>query len=564
LQPYQIQGHADYIVHFHNGTNFWDRFDIEQLSADDLAMVLLSPKSGSKLKEPILFKKAKFFARNIAPDKPVPVQLSLLFPYQEPLKNLKPFPLSLDGVVTFDRKFTKVVFHADKASYGDNDFGKLDFVVSRGQNPWGLIGNFDLKANDLSQFRQILNWRIVPTSRNVAYINFSGKGRIAADFRYPDIVADGSKRLWYEGTAKLSNVYFDPGSVIAPINQFNGDVAFTAEKISMPVYWMHLLEMPVQSDMIFTYLPGSNPQFQFHTNANELDLAQVFMKRNKPSDPDIHPGDTLPGMRTVYMGDFQGQRVKYNKILLDEMKGQWKDKDRALGFSNITLKYHKGFYQDAGSWIDFRRADYIDFHFTGHFEDFPTRRMFEELFGYDFFVDGRATGQGNLSGRYIDNRLDYSSLNGYFKVQVVNGSLLGYNLGIRILQFLGFKIDSKKYGLDFEKGKAEVIIKNGVVYFDDLNIKSWNLEAHCAGKVDLVKHSVRLWVAAYPLEVLSTVTHPIPLIGGLINSTQKGLFGSYAKAEGPWDSVSISAYLPLAEKVPTAPPPPEFPLKPWQ
>jgi len=563
LRPFQLEGQADYRVRFKSGKTFWERFYIERLKVDNLAAVLFNPGPDSPLKEPVMFKKARLFARDIVPGQPVPVELEMPFPYQEPIRKLTPFPFEAQGMLTFDEKFKKSSFLADKAGFGDNVFNKLTLAIDRSAKPVRFQGSVNLRMNDLSQFKQVLLWRVIKTSRNINYMNFSGKGRLMLDFRYPEIDAEGTKKLWYQGTARLWNTYFDPGAAIAPIDQFNGEIAVSSSKISTPVYWFHISNMPVQSDLAFTITAQQNPRFEFHTTANELDLAQLFIKRLKPPDPSILPGSTLPPMRTIYVGDFNGQRARYRKIVCEEVKTRWKFKDRVLGFYNLTLNYHQGWFQDAGSWVDFRRANRIEFHVSGHFENFQLRRMMDELFGYDFFVDGRVTGQGHLTAAYVDGKLDYSSLNGYFKVQVTNGSLLGYNLGIRILQFLGFKLDEKKFGLDFEKGKAEVVIKNGVVYFDDLSIKSWNLEAHCAGKVDLVKQKMRIWVAVYPLEVLSTVTKPIPLIGALINQTQEALFGSYAKAEGPWSDIKISAYLPLTEKVATAPKSPEFQARPW-
>ena len=561
--PYQLSGQAEFRMQFRNGDNFWERFHLERLRLDNVGVSIFRPGPDSKFKEVMVFQKVKFSARDVAPNKPVPVQLSMPFPWQQPLGKLKPVPLELEGDLNFDPKFNVISFRANKANFGDNAFSQFDLDATRNQDSFGFKAGLNVRANDLSQFQELLRWRSLPLTPNMAYMNFSGNGRIIAELRYPGAAGDAKKKFYLSGSARLDDVYFDPGSAIAPVEKFTGEISMAPGEISLPTYWFQIGQMPIQSDMVFSYGPGQNPTFQFQSVANDLDLAELFIKRVKPPNPDLLPGSTLRLMRTIYQGDFAGQRVTYKKIEMDGVKTHWEFRDRSLGFRNLTLNYRDGWYQDAGSWVDFRRANRTTWHYQGHFENFPLRRMMAELFGYDFFVDGRATGQGYLSGTYVDNKLDYSSLNGYFKAQVNNGSLIGYNIGIRILQFLGFKIESKKYGLDFEKGKAEVVIKDGVVYFDDLSIKSWNLESHSAGKVDLANQTVNLWVAVYPLEVLSTVTRPIPVIGALINQTQEALFGSYAKASGAWSDVKVSGYLPLVERVPTAPGAPEFPPRPW-
>jgi len=515
----------------------------------------LSPQGKETLKQPELP------LQDVSPYQQIPVRLSMPFPYQEPLGRLQPVLLSLQGQLHFDPKWTNITFHAEKASFGNNIFNQLDLKLIRGEKPPGFSGRANLQMNDLSQFNQILNWRLLPAKRVVQLMKFSGKGNLGIEFRYPVPEADAPGRLWYQGEARIANGWFDPGIVIAPVTGLAGKIRLSSDKISIPVYSAQLGQMPIRSDMVFSYKNG--PVFDFHSTAAEIDLARFFPKRNRPGNWAVPAGSTLSPMKTVYNGDFQAQRLEYKKILCERAKGRWRHKNRVLGFNHLTLDYHQGWYQDNQTWVDFRKADTITFHFCGHFENFPLKRMMDEIFGYDFFVDGRATGEGYLSGTFVNKKLDQKSLNGYFKVNVTDGRLLGYNLGIAILQFLGFKLDAKKSGLDFEKGKAEIFIKKGVVYFDDLSIKSWNLEAHTAGKVDLAHQKVKLWVAVYPLEALSTLTRPIPLIGALINQTQEALFGSYAKAQGPWSDIKVSAYLPLTERISPAPKAPEFPARPW-
>lgn len=331
----------------------------------------------------------------------------------------------------------------------------------------------------------------------------------------------------------------------------------------MPAYWLSISGMPISSDFIYNRdTKDRRPRFKLKSNVNELDLAQLFFSRTRKFGTTAQPGDPLGPVMSIWRGEISGTRVKYKKFVADSVKGKWKYKDRLVSFPNLTLKHRDGFFQDGGTWLDFRQARISEFHFRGHLEDFEFKKLMDEVFGLDFFVDGAATGEGYLSGRFIDGALDKKSLNGYFKVVVRDGSLIGYNLGLRLLQFMGFKVDQSKGGLAFDRAKTKLVFKDGVIYFDDIELRSPLLEAHCAGQVDLVNSSLQLWVSAYPLEVLSTLTKPLPLIGALINQTQESLFGYYAKAEGPWGNYKISVYRPLFEKVPEAPKEEPFPQRP--
>ena len=351
--------------------------------------------------------------------------------------------------------------------------------------------------------------------------------------------------------------------VILPIDKFNGELRIAPGQISLPTTWLSISGMPIQSDFVYNRDTKDNrPRFKLVSNVNELDLAQLFHSRNRknPNQPEI--GTPLPPVASIWRGEIVGNRVKYKKFVADQVKGKWKYKDRMVVFPNLTCKYQDGWFQDGGSWIDFRAARTSEFHFRGHMENFQFKDLMDELFENDFFVDGKATGEGYLSGKFIDGQLQKNTLNGHFKLIVRDGDLIGYNLVIRLLQYMGFKIPKEQNRLPFAKAKTDLVIKEGVIYFDDIELHSPTLEAHCAGKVNLVEESFNLWVAVYPLEAVATLTKPIPLVGALLNQTQQSLFGSYSKAYGPWKQYKIEAYLPLLEKVPKAPQAPEFPQKP--
>lgn len=559
---FSFWGEAEYQYHIQPGENNWEKyFNIDKAVIRNFKIVLYDPKERhGKIQEPLMLGNGRIEISSIQGSHPGYIKLNFPFPYQEPMGKLKPFNAVMEGRIKLARNFSNIDFISENGSLGSNQIERLDLFFARSPGKFSLTGGINLKANDLSEFRQILLWKPIRFSPIVKFINFSGTGRIKLDFRYP---GPGEDRFWYQGSAKLRDVVFEPGMVIFPVEKINGELSISPEEISLPFQWLSISGMPFQSDFVYKRdTKDHRARFNVHSNFNELDLTKLFLSRGRKYGPQLQVGETLSPVMSIWRGEFSGNRVRYGKFVADSVKGKWKYKDRMVSFPNLTLTYKDGWFQDGGSWIDFRLARTQEFHFRGHFENFKFKAIMDELFGYDFFVDGRVTGQGYLSGKFIDGKIQKKSLNGYFKLTVRDGELIGYNLGIRILKFLGFKIDEKKYGLRFSKAKTELIFKDGVVYFDDIELRSDVLEAHCAGKVDLVQESVNLWFAVYPLEVLATLTKPVPLIGALINQTQESLFGSYAKAYGPWKNIKIEPYLPLSEKVPKAPGAPAFVPRP--
>ena len=555
----RIWGKAKYQIHFQSADSIWAKFfNLDQVNVDNFGIVLVDPATTpTRLKAPLILDGLKIKVSNVYGENPGDISIDFLFPPQA--SRSKSVPVNLKGKISFSSHCREINLQTEKAYWGKNLIEKFVFNFSRSLGKYSLKGDLKIKLKDLSQFKPVITWSPFLFSQQAYYMNFGGKGELEFRFSYPK--SEKEKVLDYNGIAFLQEATFDPGMVIAPVENFRGKISIARAKITSPLSFFSISHMPMKSSISFTY-PGY-PLLEFNTTSTRLHLSRLFLIRPQPSSIPLKVGEKLPPTTIVLQGSLTSLKVNYHQFRAKQVKGNWKFKDRVVGFDSLTFYYRNGKYQDEGSWVDFRQARIVDIHFKGKFRDFRFRKVMKELFGYDFFVDGRASGTGYLSARLIDGSLDLKSLNGYFDLKIKNVKFIGYNLGVRILKFLGFKIDEKKYSLDFERAKTKLIIKNGVIYLDDLELRSWNIEAHCFGWVDLVEQKLKLYVAAYPLEAVATFTKPLPLLGALINQLQEALFGSYAKAEGKWTDIRINPYLPIVEPPPKPPEKPEFPQRPW-
>ena len=552
-------GRAHYQMRMNsNGKSLWEKiFQLDWVEVDDFGLVLIDPHlHPSSLKAPLILERMKISLKEVYGEEPGWIEIKMPFPSQSKRGSSV---MELEGKIRFLDRCREIYLQAERGRLGSNPFKKFTFIFQRSPGNYSLKGNFKLNVAKLEEFQGFLGWAPILFSPQMLLMSFSGEGEIDFQFEYP--ASSRSERISYQGRVKLKKASFDPAMVIAPIEDFSGEIQLSPEQIYLPLAHLIIADQPVKTSFRFTY--QDRPYFYLESRAGKISLPKLFLFRSTTSASEFQIGEEMSPLSTVWSGKISATRVEYYQFNADRLRGEWEFRDRVLGFKSLRFRYQQGGYIDRGSWIDFRKARIVKFNMKGKFEKLKFRKLLKELFGYDFFVDGEVSGVGYLSGKFVDGELVLSSLNGYFKLQIKDVKLIGYNLGVRILQFLGFKVDPEKYSLNFERAKTELIIKKGVIYFDDIEMRSWNLEAHCAGYVDLVDEKVKLYVAVYPLEALATLTKPIPLIGALINQAQESLTGSYAKAVGKWEDIRVEPYLPLLEPVPKAPEKPKFPQRPW-
>ena len=339
--------------------------------------------------------------------------------------------------------------------------------------------------------------------------------------------------------------------MIAPLSNFHGTATLANGVIDIPETELQVGGIPLRASGKIE--EAYAPRFVLQTAAEEVDFSKFFMRHPGPA-PD--PNAEMKPMRSRWEGDAKIGKGFYGKRVARELQGHWSvDTDRVLRFAHLTCRAYKGTYEDNFSWVSFNHPTDVVFYFNGTIRKMNVQTFVAGILDTTTFVDGDFGGRGYITGKFVNGEFDTESLNGEFKVNVHDGKLIGLNLFIKALTFLGLPFKEEQYGQSFEKLSAEVTFRDGVAYSDDLVLRNWDLEAHAAGSIDFVHETVDLRIAVYPLETLSTLTKPIPLLGAIVNQTQESLFGYYAKVQGNWNEPKISPYLPLTERTPTRPAP---------
>lgn len=456
--------------------------------------------------------------------------------------------LVLSGKLEVDPATRLVTLSEVTGAWGETQVNSANLTVGSVNHQVRLTLDADADVA-LEQLNSVLTWPPIHRTSVVDPIRAWGRARVKVHLEGPD--RSRAWRMRYSGRADLSGAGLDPGRVIAPLSEFKGTATIANGVIDIPETDLQVGGVPIRASGQIE--EAYAPRFVLKTEAEEVDFSKFFMSHPGP-EPDLNA--EMKPMRSRWEGDLRIGKGFYGKRVAREIQGHWSvDTDRVLRFSNLTCRAYKGTYEDNFSWVSFNHPTDIVFYFNGTIRQMDAQTFVQGLLDDTTFVDGDFGLKGYVTGRFKNGEFDTASLNGEFMVNVHDGKLMGLNLFIKVLTFLGLPFKEEQYGQSFERLRAEVTFRDGVAYSDNLVLRNWDLEAHAAGSIDFVRETLDLRVAVYPLETLSTLTKPIPLLGAIINQTQEALFGYYAKVQGNWDNPKISSYLPLLEKMPTRPAP---------
>ncbi len=449
--------------------------------------------------------------------------------------------LELIGSIEIDVDARKVSLGGISGSWGRTQIHGADFIISRPEKKTRATLDIDATA-DMSQLRRILVWPPIHRSDLVNVIDSKGRGRIKAHMEFPD--KSRASKMRYRGVAQISNVYFDPGRVTGPLDNVSVKIDLQDAKLVMPETSLTIGGIPISGSCVMT--EAKNPSFYINAWANEVDFGKLFYKRPRKGPPP----EKLKATRTIWAGKSKIKSGKFEKMHAQDIEGEWSVIERELSFKNLKLKGCQGTFVDTGTWANFNHPTDITLHAEGHIRGMDVTQFVDEVMDNTIFIKGTFDGDGWIQGIFRGGDFQVDTLDGELDVTVHDGRLVGYNFIIKLINAIGAKVDEQKYYQPFEKITVTARLKDGVAYFDNFYAKNWNLVAQAAGSVNFINETVDLKLAIYPLESLSTLTRPLPLIGELINLSEDTFGGQYYTAKGDWDEPLVEAYFPIREKFP--------------
>ena len=105
---------------------------------------------------------------------------------------------------------------------------------------------------------------------------------------------------------------------------------------------------------------------------------------------------------------------------------------------------------------------------------------------------------------------------------------------LSVLSFSGIRSIISGEGVYFEKGEANIYVKNNIFKFDKLYLSSDSLGIAAKGRLNLEKKSIDLKGSVAPIKLISRIISVVPAIGELLTGLKKeGLFACQFRMVGP-------------------------------
>lgn len=388
--------------------------------------------------------------------------------------------------------------------------------------------------------KRFLMWPPIARSRTMPFTSGSGSVRIKARVWGP--APERAAKIHYQGTITLNNVTWDPGRVIAPIENANVVIALNDGVVELPPTTIEVAGFLINGSA--RIIESKTPRFIIHSEVDKIDLGKFFQPRRR--------GMFNPTMSTAWEGEgIIGEGV-YGKMRFQDVKGYWVvSNKRRLTFSELYFKSCGGTYTESGrSWVDFNHKTDVNFRFDGRIRGMDVTAFADQVFDATTFLHGTFDADGYTTGKFVSGDFMSRTFGGDLKVTVRDGYFEDMNLMGGVLDFLGLPLPADLKGQKFDKMTATVRLDKGVAYFSDLVVHAPGLRADVKGWIDFHTEHADLKIVFHPKGVFVDLVKNLPLIG----RAGEALTTLYVRATGHWDFLEYSLWNPSETD---SPPPPK-------
>lgn len=191
--------------------------------------------------------------------------------------------------------------------------------------------------------------------------------------------------------------------------------------------------------------------------------------------------------------------------------------------------------------------------------EYQVRFLGDKLRVEDFAkqFEGPLNLQGKLNGRLPENSNGFPDiakhLSGQVKLNLTDGHLPEMETVQTLLTLLNptTALDAKKSGLNYDKVGGDFKIDKGLVFTDNLEMKSPQLNVQVMGEADLGQDTINMQIKAMPLQMLDKTIKAIPLLGKVLTGGEKGgVIETWFKVDGKLSEPKVTpqAHKSLTEK----------------
>jgi hypothetical protein len=529
------------------GTALEDLLRMERVQVKNASISILDGKRGKKIfLAPVDLSGVNFRFEGAYGDKPARFSASLPFPQSN---GSRPGPAFNFGGTIRAYGSSEIAVTSFSGSWSGIAIHDLSGVL-RLKPKFSFDANLDADAS-FPAVKRAAMWPPIARSKTIPDMEGEGGGRVKVHVWGPD--PSRAAKVHYQGTLEVFNMTWDPGRVIAPLEDVSATIFLEDGTVRMPETLIRMAGTEIRGGGVMT--EARNPRFNISASTDFVDFKKFF----RPRRTKLKVGKPMLGMMTLWGGRLYIKQGVYNKIKVADAKGVWDvTNKRFLTFPELSLKACGGSYIESGrSWVDFNHPTDTRFRFDGRIRGMDMTGFTDQLFNTTTFLHGSADADGYITGRFVSGDFVTRDLDGDLDVIVRDGFFKDFNLVGKILEFFKLPAPAELADMKFHAMSSNVRFNRGVAYLAGLKVDSAGLRGEAEGWIDFATKNTDLKIKLNFLGPFSDIMKGLPLVNIVTGPAGEMVSTLYVRAYGNWDRLQYSVWNPLTDSA--APAPPQLP-----
>lgn len=468
-----------------------------------------------------------------------------------------PFPgashpiLFKEGGISFSP--SKIYFSKLKLFY-ENDSLLIDGKMEEDRLDLNVSGQLHLKnLNDLIQFPFLPE----PLRFSMNDLEWRG-GNVKFRLQWK-----GEKRMGgyviQQGGIRFREVAFQHPALSLPLLNGEGVVLFTPKQVRIEEGRAKLGEFPFTLSLSYSRSLRKEGEFKSPEEPSRREVDFIFHSPKMDFDSLLPKKEREEPFSFLRIKQWLSEWLVHGKVRIEEgtfhglplreLEMEMKTLDEKLFIHPFQFKSNGGVFSASG-WVEPSDRG-IKFELHPRISHLEVQRFLRTLFQKKerILLSGTLTMDPfDLKGEGENFQKVKESLNGNLKLVLERGVIERGNVLAKIFSLLnvsqlfkGRVPDLKTKGLPYRFITANIRVREGVAFTEDLLVESDAMRITVIGKVDLGKNLIDAKVGIHPLITVDTLLSHIPIAGYILTGKDKAFLSYFYEVKGELDDPKVEA-----------------------
>ncbi|MFZ3207768.1 MAG: AsmA-like C-terminal domain-containing protein [Geobacteraceae bacterium] len=286
-----------------------------------------------------------------------------------------------------------------------------------------------------------------------------------------------------------------------------------------------------------------SPKIDLSVTSPNLELSDIMLLTElKP----VTGKSEQPGRLTL-KATVAAETGKIRNIPFEKLAGTFLYEERILYLQSVELQALGGRVAGRGR-IDFGTGGSPRYQVGFNLTNVAAERLTGVMGMKKQEITGTLSMQGELSGKGETADEFKRTALGSVKFRIEDGSLQRFAILSKIFsilnvsQLLKFQFpDMVSGGMPFNKITATLEVREGVVFTNNLFVKSDAINLSAIGKADTTRDELDVTIGVQPLQTVDKVVSRIPIVGWILTGKNHSLVTAYFEARGKLADPSVTA-----------------------